>query len=185
MNNENFNFNYPHLKNESFKFDNTKMGNCINAYITDSVNDKYFSELKALQKESWSLNPVNNKNLVRGHLKDAIVDRRTSNYCQFTLNYIDDQSKFKHDNFLKFSNYKNKIDKNGFYTYGCIGEKQTFIGGSKEMINLYCNINQMSAFCLNLVRKTQKNEIDSSLKLLFNDSGNMDKILTEIPNIFK
>lgn len=179
----NKNINYPHLDSSNYGI-KTKLSYCLNVYQIPNTNERYQKELDKLVRESWydnlnnssKENPVHKNNAIR----DLIADNKSGNSMFWFFKVISNEDKIKHDNFLKNTRYSKKIDKNAYYTEGCMNEKETFIGGSKEMINFFCTLFPTNETCQNLFKRVEGQGVENKLAAIFDRPETSDLFISKI-----
>lgn len=184
-NNENFNV-FKHSNNKKIGFF------CINAYINKRklmLNKDYSKILNRITNESKELNSLkieNTENNFRsGLMRSQIFSDKSGYSIEWRIISIDDETKERHDFFLKSKGYNRKIDNVGFYTEGCFDQKiENFIGGKNEVINLYCNLFPNSETCEYIIDSTHKKSSDLFIKGIFNNTEVSDKFFNGLDSYF-
>lgn len=159
---------------------------------------KYKKDLENLIKESYNYSLISgyeNNRTKEGKIRHALeaAYTKSNNTIRWSITEISKETKDMHDKFLFDSNYfnqllnkninnKTKYDKVAFYTFGCPGKPEIFIGGRKELVNTYCKINSLSNFCKSLLIKSSANDIDSIIKGTFDKSDTSDLLIHKIGN---
>ena len=183
--------NYPFISNKQYEIKNNKLGYfCINAYLTENIQVKYKQDLFNLVKASNENNSLNaeikeNHNFKSTTLRSTFFSTKSGDSIKWNVMRITEEIKKQHDSFLRVNGYNRKIDRNAFYTEGCISGKEEFLGGKNELLNFYCNISPYSEYCINLFDKLDKKGVDKILKKVMDKPDIADMFFSNIDKAFK
>ena len=161
-----------------------KMSYCINAYLKSSIGNQYYSELQKFISETYTNNSLNAQSEIKkggrsGIIRETIFDNKSNFSVYWNLRKISNLEKEQHDHYLTSIGIKN-TDKHAYYTKGCSGEKELFIGGSKEMLNFYCQLIPNNSICVKLLTKSRQKSLSNIFDNAFGETEKSDYIINEI-----